>query len=159
MQESPTVKQSQWTPELIIQLVKEFVCAALGIFLVGYTLLMVNNAFGMLDNATKLSNAKDLLLLLFSLTGVVLGYYFGRVPADARTSQALKQATVATAHSSELNNAAKGVGARVNKVKQEMESSNIMHNGQDVTQQMLKDIQDLSEECRKLTDKASMLPA
>jgi DMSO/TMAO reductase YedYZ heme-binding membrane subunit len=157
MQKSPNVKQSQWTPELIIQLVKEFVCAALGIFLIVYTVLMANNAFGMVGDTTRLSNAKDLLLLLISLTGVVLGYYFGRAPADARASLAMKQATVATGHAYELGNTVEGVGVKLNRMMQDMKSTTMMQNGQDVTQKMVDEMQQLSDECRNVSDKAHML--
>ena len=37
-----------------------------------------------------MEDAKDILLLLIGLAGVVIDYYFGRVPADARTTQAQK---------------------------------------------------------------------
>ncbi|SRR6266566_656014 len=157
MQKSPNVKQSQWTPELIIQLVKEFVCAALGIFLIVYTVIMANNAFGMVGDTARLSNAKDLLLLLISLTGVVLGYYFGRAPADARAAQAMKQATVATAQTYEIGNTVEGVGTDLNKMMLDMKSTKIMQNGQDVTEKTIEEMQKLSDECRNLSDKARMV--
>ena len=154
---TPYGKQSQWTPELIIQLVKEFVCAALGTFLIVYTVLMANNAFGMVGDTSRLSNAKDLLLLLISLSGVVLGYYFGRTPAEARTSQAMKQATIATAQAYELGNSVEEVSVELNRMMQDMKSTNIMQNGQDVTQKTIEEMQKLSDECRMLSDKARMV--
>lgn len=159
MQKSSNVKPSQWSPELIIQLIKEFVCASLGTFLIVFTVLMANNTFGMVGDPTKLSNAKDLLLLLISLSSVILGYYFGRAPADARASQAMKQATVATAHAYEVCDGVGEIGAHINKMKQDIESTTIQQNGQNATQKMVEELQNLSDECRKLSDKARMLPA
>ena len=159
MQKSSNVKPSQWSPELIIQLIKEFVCASLGTFLIVFTVLMANNTFGMVGDPTKLSNAKDLLLLLISLSSVILGYYFGRTPADARASQAMKQATVATAHAYEVGDGAGEIGAHINKMRQDIESIKNQQNGQNTMQKIIADMQNLSDECQKLSDIARMLPA
>jgi cytochrome c-type biogenesis protein CcmH/NrfG len=73
------------------QWLKEGVTALLGIGIVGYTLYMTYRAFGMVGDTTRMGNAKDLLTYLSGFAGVVVGYYFGRVPADARTAQAQQQ--------------------------------------------------------------------
>ena len=65
--------------------------AVLGIGIVAYTLYMTYRALGMVGDATQMGNAKDLLTYLSGFAGVVVGYYFGRVPADARTAQAQQQ--------------------------------------------------------------------
>ena len=65
--------------------------AVLGIGIVAYTLYMTYRAFGMVGDTTRMGNAKDLLTFLSGFAGVVVGYYFGRVPADARTVQAQQQ--------------------------------------------------------------------
>ena len=52
---------------------------------------MTGRAFGMAGDATRMGDAKDLLTFLSGFAGVVVGYYFGRVPADARTAQAQQQ--------------------------------------------------------------------
>ncbi len=157
MLKTPIVKQSQWTPEQIIQLVKELVCATLGIFLIVFTVLMANNAFSMVGDSAKLSNAKDLLLLLLSLSGVVLGYYFGRTPADARANQAIKQATVATAHSHELGSKAEVVGVKLNQMMLDMENSGIMQDEHTVPQKMVEEMQQLKAECRELSNMARVV--
>src|SRR5260370_27636825 len=159
MLKSTNNKQIQWTPELIIQLIKEIVCAAMGLLLIAYTVYMVNNVLGMVGNTPKLNDAKDLLLLLLSLTGEVLGYYFGRVPADARASQAQKQATVATAHSYEISDIAKGVSDQITKMIEDMASADILHNWKNSTQKIIVDIAKLSGEGRKLSNQARMVPA
>ena len=74
---------------------------------------MTNATLGMVGDTKKLPSAKDLLLLFLSLTGVVLGYYFGRVPADARATQAQQQATNATAQTAQ-------VGARAEQINQQL---------------------------------------
>jgi hypothetical protein len=88
--------EQQWAPEQVIQLVKEVVTALMGLLIVGYTLYLTNAVLGFAGDARKLPDAKDLLLLLLSLAGVVIGYYFGRIPADARATQAQRQANEAT---------------------------------------------------------------
>src|SRR5260370_25179286 len=128
---------------------EEIVCAAMGLLLIAYTVYMVNNVLGMVGNTPKLNDAKDLLLLLLSLTGVVLGYYFGRVPADARASQALKQATVATAHSYEISDIAKGVSDQITKMIEDMATTDILHNGENCTTQSVEDMDNLSVQCCK----------
>src|SRR5258708_20158939 len=107
---------------------EEIVCAAMVLLLIAHTVYMVNNVLGMVGNTPKLNDAKDLLLLLLSLTGVVLGYYFGRVPADARASQAQKQATVATAHSYQISDIAKDVSDQITKMIEHMATSQPLPN-------------------------------
>ena len=74
-----------------LQWFKEVVTAVLGIGIVVYTLVMTGLAFGMVGDASRMADAKDLLTFLSGFAGVVVGYYFGRVPADARTAQAQQQ--------------------------------------------------------------------
>lgn len=89
----------KWTPELWLQLLKEVVAALMGLAVVGFTLVLAMTALNKyVTDATQMSNAKDILLLVLGPAGVVIGYYFGRVPADARAAQAnqtAQQATVA----------------------------------------------------------------
>ena len=79
-----------------LQMIKEGVTAILALAIVGTTLYWMSMAFGLAGDATKMSDAKDLLALMSGLTGVVLGYYFGRVPSEARASQAQLQVVKAT---------------------------------------------------------------
>lgn len=96
-------RQSPWTPEVIIQAFKEGITALLGVAVVGYTLILAGNTLSLVGQPEKLSDAKDVLLLVLGLAGVVVGYYFGRVPADARASQAQQQANEATAQAEQVN--------------------------------------------------------
>jgi hypothetical protein len=74
-----------------LQWLKEVVTAVLGIGIVAYTLYWTGRAFAMAGDPTRMGDAKDLLTFLSGFAGVVVGYYFGRVPADARTAQAQQQ--------------------------------------------------------------------
>jgi hypothetical protein len=74
-----------------LQWLKEIVTAGLGITIVVFTLVMIGRAFGMAGDASRMGDVKALLPYLTGFTGLVLGYYFGRVPADARAAQAQQQ--------------------------------------------------------------------
>jgi hypothetical protein len=104
----------QWTPELWLQRFKEIVTAILGIAIVAFTLILAWQAFSVLRTGDtfdekKMSAAKDILLLLLGLSGVVIGYYFGRVPADARAAQAQQQANEATGQAEQVTAQARSV--------------------------------------------------
>jgi len=109
-------RHNSWTPEVIIQAFKEVVTALLGLLIVGYTFVLVQRALSVAGKQQEMSDAKDLLLLVLGLTGVVLGYYFGRVPADARASQAQEQANAATARTEQVTAHAQVIADRVDQV-------------------------------------------
>ena len=48
-----------------------------------------------LDDHSRFEDARTILDVLVGLVGVVLGYYFGRMPAEARADQAQKQSVAA----------------------------------------------------------------
>jgi hypothetical protein len=85
-----------------IQWFKEGVTALLGLIIVGYTLVMGWRVFSFVGDQEKMSDAKDILMLMLGLAGVVIGYYFGRVPADARATRAQQQADAASARAEQL---------------------------------------------------------
>ena len=89
--------KSHWTPELKIQRLKEYVTALLGLSILACTLYLAILTFGYVGEPAKISDAKDILQVLLGVAGIVVGYYFGRVPADARAAQAQEQANEATA--------------------------------------------------------------
>ena len=87
MASDPAVREcTDW-----LQVFKEVVTATLAIVIVGFTIYLAVRAFGMAGDATRMEDAKDLLAFMAGFAGVVVGYYFGRVPADARASQAQEQ--------------------------------------------------------------------
>jgi hypothetical protein len=85
--------QSMWTPELRIQAFKEGVSAVLGVLLVAFTVSLAVLAVGAAGNAAKSTDTREVLTLMLGLSGVVLGYYFGRVPAEGQAAQARKEAS------------------------------------------------------------------
>jgi hypothetical protein len=107
---------SPWTPDVIMLMFKEIVTALLALAIVGFTLLMAWNMVALAGDTTRLNNAKDLLLLMLSLAGVAVGYYFGRVPADARASQAQQQAASATEHRAQVSAAADNLARQVDEI-------------------------------------------
>lgn len=104
-----------WTPDVIIQAFKEIVTAILGLILVGYTLYIAKKTFDFAGQQ-QITDAKDVLLLMLGLAGVVIGYYFGRVPADARATQAQEQANAATAQTEQVHAQALVINDRVEQV-------------------------------------------
>ena len=81
-------EQSGWTPEQWMQLIREIVTAILGLLLLVSTVLLTYRTFGMAGREDQMKDAMGVLTLLFGVAGVVVGYYFGRVPGDARAVQA-----------------------------------------------------------------------
>lgn len=82
----PTARNHQLT------IGKEIVTGCLGILIVTTMLFLAAIAVlavlaGVVDEKAW-SAAKDILLILSGLVGVVLGYYFGRVPGELRADQA-----------------------------------------------------------------------
>lgn len=66
-----------------MQDMREIVTAILGISIVLFTLALTGLAFSMAGEGPRMQDAITVLTLLFGLAGVVVGYYFGRVPAEA----------------------------------------------------------------------------
>lgn len=67
---------------------REIVTGILAIAIVAFTLAMAGLAFSMAGEETRMRDAMPVLTLLFGLSGVVVGYYFGRVPAEKRADTA-----------------------------------------------------------------------
>jgi hypothetical protein len=116
MQEPVEKSASRWTPELLLQALKEVVTAALGLLIVIFTLVMAYQVFTYVGDEQRISDAKDVLLLVMGLAGVVIGYYFGRVPADARAAQAQGQVEAANAHVAKLGAAAQASSDQVDQI-------------------------------------------
>ncbi len=74
---------------------KEAIAGAVGLLVVLATLIAATLAlFSVIisGNERVWAAAKDILVLLIGLVGVVLGYYFGRVPGEARADKAESEA-------------------------------------------------------------------
>ena len=94
-----------------LQLRKETVATVLALLVVGGTVGLALIAV-LFIRGSDLSTAKDVLVLLSSLAGVVLGYYFGRIPGDAHAEQSAQQAQQAQEAAAHTRSAAQSVGER-----------------------------------------------
>ena len=108
--------KTTWTPEQKIQGFKELVTAILGVLILLCTLILAGLTFRYVGEPAKITAAKDILQILLGVAGVVVGYYFGRVPADARAAQAQEQANAATAQTEQVNAQAQAVADQVEQV-------------------------------------------
>jgi hypothetical protein len=112
----PTEARSQWTPDVILQAFKEIVTAVLGVLLVGWTLSLAQRTFTYVGDPAKVADAKDVLMLALGLAGVVVGYYFGRVPADMHATQAQQQANAATTHAEQMRGQAQQTAEQIDQL-------------------------------------------
>src|SRR5205807_3082137 len=71
---------------------KELITGMMGVAIITVTLIVVFIAIFSVNNTGTYAAAKDVLLYLNGLVGVVLGYYFGRVPGDMRAEKAASDA-------------------------------------------------------------------
>ncbi|RZU76714.1 hypothetical protein EV384_5389 [Micromonospora kangleipakensis] len=78
-----------------LQWVRELTATVLALMIVGLTLWMALKALGVVGDTAKAPGVKDLLNALLNLAGVVIGYYFGRVPAEAHAAAAAQRADAA----------------------------------------------------------------
>jgi hypothetical protein len=99
-----------------LQAFKEIVTAVLGLMLVGWTVSLTQRTFTYVGDPAKIADAKDVLLLALGLAGVVVGYYFGRVPADMRATQAQQQANAASADAEEIRGQAQQTAEQIDQL-------------------------------------------
>jgi hypothetical protein len=112
------VDAESWTPEFVIQAFKEFVTAIVGLILVVAAVWLMVRTVGLTDH-TRFEDARTILDVLVGLVGVVLGYYFGRIPAEARADQAQKQSVAATEHAERVRAKGEELGASVERALSE----------------------------------------
>ena len=86
-----------WTPDVVMQVGKEVITAIIALVIIGSTIALVARSFGLIGNASHINQAKDLIGIMLGLVGTVIGYYFGRVPAEAQATSATARADQATA--------------------------------------------------------------
>lgn len=79
-----------WDRKIVIG--KEIVTGIMGVAIITVTLVVALIAIFSVSNAETHASAKDVLLFLNGLVGVVLGYYFGRVPGEVRAEKAESEA-------------------------------------------------------------------
>ncbi len=102
--------------DAFITIFKEAVTAIIALLLVWTTVRMAASLLAFVGDATRMSQAKDLLGVLTGLMGVVLGYYFGRIPAEARAAQAQEQASQAISQSEQAKAQTEALGAQAEKL-------------------------------------------
>jgi hypothetical protein len=86
-----------WTPDVVMLAGKEVITAIIALVIIGSTIALMARSFGLIGNASHITQAKDLIGIMLGLVGTVIGYYFGRVPAEARATSATARADQATA--------------------------------------------------------------
>jgi hypothetical protein len=123
LQVPPPLEVEQSKTESGLQVFKEIVTAFLAVILVIFTLVMAYHTMGLAGDNSKISQAKDILLLLLGPFGTVLGYYFGRLPADARAAQAQQQAARTAVQAEQVNAQAIQVAERAEELTGELEKS------------------------------------
>jgi hypothetical protein len=119
----PPLESSQSKTESGLQVFKEVVTGFLAAVVVIFTLFMANHTMGLAGDNTKISQAKDILMLLLGPFGTVLGYYFGRLPADARAAQAQQQAARTAVQAEQVNAQAIQVAERAEALTGELEKA------------------------------------
>jgi len=67
---------------------KEAITGCMGILIILATLVVALVAIFVANQTDTWTRAKDVLVILNGLVGVVLGYYFGRMPGEARADKA-----------------------------------------------------------------------
>ncbi len=92
--------------ELSLQKLREYIAGAIALIIVLGAGVLLFVALQGIGNVDQFQRAKDLLLIVSPFVGVVIGYYFNKVSADARASaleravtNANEAAAVATADS------------------------------------------------------------
>lgn len=92
---APRRSDGRWT--VSGQTVRELFAGLLACAVVGAMLAVALGALGQVGNGDNVQQAKDLLTVLIGPAGVVLGYYFGRAPAETAAAQASQRADDAQA--------------------------------------------------------------
>jgi type II secretory pathway pseudopilin PulG len=88
------------------------------------------------------------------LAGVVVGYYFGRVPADARASQAQQQANDAAAQTEQVNAQAQAIADEVDEVMDRMARPSVTARGAEssvVDPSLAEDLHRIRDDLRSLS--------
>jgi hypothetical protein len=100
---------------------KEIVTSVLALGIAAVSLIMLWMTFKSADS-TAFAAYKDILLYGLSLFGTVLGYYFGRVPAELHAQQATAQADKAQAQVTQAQSVAANAQASQQQTKENVRS-------------------------------------
>lgn len=147
------------TSELQLQVWKEGVTTLIGIAIIGFTLVLAAIIFrwiGVLDltsnlDKERLSSAKDMLQIMLGLSGVVLGYYFGRIPADARAAQAQEQANTANAQAQDTSAQADAAADQLEQVMNNLPTEAVTRDlGRASSSSVNTDLKDIRDKLRNV---------
>ena len=114
----PSEKPAGPTLESWLTALREGITGCLGLLIVLTTLALVLATFILLllRPSAEFAPLRDILVMLNGMAGVVLGYYFGRIPAEIRANKAEterasaeKQVTTETAKSATLRAGLRGL--------------------------------------------------
>lgn len=106
---APPAAGSDWTPELRVHAFREGVMAVISLLLVASAVYFATRALGTADD----SGSRIVLPVMLGLAGVVLGYYFGRVPAEAQAARVRQEAGAAAAKAEAVQARAEALAAQV----------------------------------------------
>ena len=98
----PLLPASNGHPSSISRRSRRFATAAIGIIVIGFTAYLALRSVDVAGDGAKSADVQNVLTLMLGLAGVVLGYYFGRIPAEAQATQARKEASTAAAGAEEV---------------------------------------------------------
>jgi hypothetical protein len=109
---APVQERKGISVEAFTTIFKEAVTAIIALLLVWTTIRVITSLLGFVGDELRMNQAKDLLSVLTGLMGVVLGYYFGRIPAEAHAAQAQEQANQAVAQGEQAKARSEMIGER-----------------------------------------------
>jgi hypothetical protein len=84
-------------PDAPLSRFREGIAALIAVVVVGASLTLIFLGFGHIGEKEQFDRAKDLLLIVNPVLGVVIGYYFNKVSTEARAENAENTARHATA--------------------------------------------------------------
>jgi hypothetical protein len=98
----PETTQSPPQPGERSALYREIITSIVGALIVVTTMVVVLLSVFFPGGSDNQESARNALSFLYSMLGVVLGYYFGRAPGDAHAAQAASEAKAASRQSQEM---------------------------------------------------------
>jgi len=135
--------------EDIITIFKEVVTAIIAILLVATTVRMLWVSLQLVGDEMRINQARELIMVMTGLVGAVIGYYFGRIPADARAAQAIQQAQQATEERTEISAQAEVLAESVEKVIRRLPGEAATLRGEGGTP-LAGELEDLQESIQRL---------
>jgi uncharacterized membrane protein len=102
---------------------REYVAAMIAVIVILGTIVMMIIALRYVNSSDQFSRAKDLLLLINPLLGVVIGYYFNKVSTEARAESAEKTAQSAALNAQQAAEARNAAEAEAQAARSEAEEA------------------------------------